>query len=118
MRSTLATLDGERKRFTATFVRIGKKTNYKGYSEDTILLQHVTDLATQEVVTDHLWFTYTKAFEDAGIREGDRIAFDARIKSYKKGYVNKSMNLRKRQTDYKLSHPTRIEILERQAGNR
>jgi hypothetical protein len=113
MRTTLAKNQGERKRFKGVFVRIGKKTNYNGYSEDTILLQNITDLSDNRQVADHVWFTFSKGFENAGIREGDLIAFDARVKSYKKGYVNKDLNMRERKTDYKLSHPTKIEIIER-----
>ena len=118
MRAALSKSDGERKRFTGIFIRIGKKTNYKGYSEETILLKQITDISENRLVADHVWFTFSKVFEDAGIREGDLIAFDARIKSYKKGYVNSARNMRKRKTDFKLSHPTKIEIIERAIGNR
>jgi hypothetical protein len=113
MRTTLAKDLGERKRFKGIFVRIGKKTNYKGYSEDTILLQNIIDVSENLQVADHIWFTFSKVFEEAGIREGDLIAFDARVKDYKKGYVNKALNMRKRKTDFKLSHPTKVEIIER-----
>jgi hypothetical protein len=113
MRTALSKNEGERKRFKATFVRVGKKTNYKGYSEDTILLQNIIDIADNQRVADHVWFTFTKTFEDAAIREGDIIAFDARIKRYTKGYVNKALNIKKRTTDFKLSHPTSVEVVER-----
>lgn len=43
MRRVLAAQAGERKRFRAVFSRLGKKTNYQGYSEDTILLNHVRE---------------------------------------------------------------------------
>ena len=108
MRKRLETDAGLRKRFRAVFVRVGKKTNFKGYSEDTILLRDITDTETNQVVTDHLWFTYSKTFEDANLHEGDLIEFDARIKEYKKGYVNKRMMVDKRRTDFRLSHPTKV----------
>lgn len=113
MRKVLGESQGERKRFTAVFVRIGKKTNYNGYSEDTILLQKITDLSENKIVADHVWFTFSKVFEEAGIREGDLIAFDARVKSYKKGYVNKALKVTKRKEDFKLSNPTKVEIVAR-----
>jgi hypothetical protein len=112
MRKDLAASQGERKRFKGLFVRVGKKINYNGHSEDTILLQNVTDLSENRIVADHVWFTFSKVFDDAGIREGDVIAFDARVKSYKKGYVNRALNMNKRKEDFKLSHPTKVEILE------
>jgi hypothetical protein len=108
MRTTLAKNEGERKRFRAAFVRIGRKTNFKGYSEDTILLRHVIDLATNKLVTDHVWFTYSKIFENANLREGDTIEFDARVKEYKKGYVNRTLKINNQKTDFRLSHPTKI----------
>jgi hypothetical protein len=113
MRKKLAESQGERKRFKGTFIRIGKKTNFKGYSEDTILLHNIIDISENQLVADHVWFTFSKVFDAAGIREGDVLAFDARIKSYKKGYVNKALNTGKKKTDYKLSHPTKVEIIER-----
>ena len=111
MRTNLASSQGERKRFRGTFVRVGRKTNFKGYSEDTILLRNIIEVSNNMRVSDHVWFTFTKGFEDAGIREGDLIEFDARIKAYKKGYVNKGVGINTRKTDYKLSHPTRISVV-------
>lgn len=91
-------------------VRFGKKTNFKGYSEETILLKEIVDISTGEAVTDHVWFTFSKGFADANIREGDCIEFDARVRQYKKGYVHKLMQTKKT-TDYKLSHPTKIQVI-------
>lgn len=110
MRSKLASSEGERKKFSARFVRLGKKVNYKGYSEDTILLSNVTDLETNTIVTDHLWFSYTKAFEKVKLEEGATITFEARVKAYKKGYVNKAIGINNKRTDFKLSHPTKIAL--------
>lgn len=115
MRTELSKSNGERKRFSGIFVRIGKKKNYNGYSEDTILLQKITDLTDNRIVADHVWFTFSKAFEDAGIREGDVIAFDARVKRYKKGYVNNALKHNSRKEDFKLSHPTKVEVLTRRS---
>ncbi len=110
MRKVLAAQSGERKKFRATFSRIGKKTNFKGYSEDTILLKDVREAETNNLVADHLWFNYTQGFEKLLLTEGVVLEFEARVKEYSKGYVNKALRLNQL-TDYKLSHPTKIRKL-------
>jgi hypothetical protein len=112
MRKLLAKDEGHRKKFKALFKRFGKKVNYRGYSEMTVLLASVTDHDTAQVVADHVWFAYTRGFEKAGIKEGEWIEFEARVKNYSKGYVNKALGIDKKKQDYKLSHPTRIKILK------
>ena len=113
MRTALAKEEDKRKTFKAIFIRVGKKRNFKGFSEDTILLQQVMDVAENKLVADHVWFTYSKVFEASGIREGDVITFDARIKRYAKGYINKALGIKKQTTDFKLSHPTNVTIVDR-----
>lgn len=117
MRKVLASLNGERKKFKATFVRLGKKTNFKGYSEETILLKNVLDAETNQIVTDHIWFSYTKGFEKILLSEGTLVEFEARIKEYKKGYVNKSYKINNSKTDYKLSNPTKIKKIDSANSN-
>ena len=111
IRKRLKAQEGQRKKFTARFTRFGKKVNYKGYSEMTVLLTDVTDAETQERVADHLWFSYTQGFEKAGIKEGNTVEFDARVKEYTKGYVNKAIGVNQKKRDYKLSNPTRIRVV-------
>jgi hypothetical protein len=110
IRKKLAAEEGERKKFRATFARFGKKVNYKGYSETTVLLTNIADVETGKVMADHLWFTYTTGFEKAGLTEGVTIEFEARVKEYSKGYVNKRYGINNRKKDYKLSHPTKIGV--------
>ena len=113
MRKELLKIDGHRKKFSATFSRLGTKKNYKGYSEPTILLISIIDIETGLKVADHLWFSLTKGFENAGLKagkEGATVEFEARIKEYKKGYVNARYKINQQKADYKLSHPTRIKI--------
>jgi hypothetical protein len=112
MRKLLAADKGTRKKFRGIFARFGKKTNFKGFSEMTVLLTHIVDIETTQVVADHVWFSYTKGFEDAKIIEGVSVEFEARIKEYTKGYVNPKAGIRNRKLDYKLSHPTRIRVLK------
>lgn len=111
MRTQLGKEAGQRKKFQATFSRLGKKVNYKGYSEDTILLTRVVDTTTHKIVADHVWFSYTKGFEQIRLTEGMLIEFEARIKEYKKGYVNRRAGINQRSSDYKLSHPTKITVV-------
>lgn len=111
MRKRLATQEGERKKFTATFSRWGKKINYNGYSEDTILLISIRDATTNTVVADHLWFSFSKSFEKLSLTEGAVLEFEARVKAYTKGYENKRYGIRNKTSDFKLSHPTKIKII-------
>lgn len=112
MRKKLAKDEGARKKFRAVFTRTGKKPGYKSYSEETILLTDIRDAETDERITDHSWFTYTKGFEQAKLHVGDAIEFEARVKIYSKGYVNKAAHINTKRTDYKLSHPTKITIVK------
>ncbi|HEY3405327.1 MAG TPA: hypothetical protein VGK59_18205 [Ohtaekwangia sp.] len=111
MRKELAKADGIRKKFTGIFSRLGKKTNYQGYREDTILLVSITDTETKQVVADHLWFSYTKSFEKVSLSEGAVVEFEARVKEYRKGYVNPRYKINHARKNFKLSHPTKIRII-------
>jgi hypothetical protein len=112
MRKQLASVEGSRKKFTATFSRFGRKTNYHGYVDRTVLLTNIIDVETNAVVTDHVWFNYTKAFEELTLEHGVKVAFDARVKIYKKGYVNRKYKIDHGTVDFKLSHPTKLRLLE------
>jgi len=111
MRRDLAKSDGERKTFRAIFSRVGKKVGYTGYSEDTILLTRITEVETGRVVADHVWFTYSKGFEAVALKPGVAIEFDARVRQYTKGYVNRQLQVNRTRHDYKLSHPTKIKLV-------
>ncbi len=112
MRTLLKENLGERKKFRGTFVKLGKKKNYHGYSEETILLKNIKDTSTGKVVADHLWFAYTKSFQNISLVGGAQIEFEARIKKYNKGYRNVRYKIDQRRSDYKLSHPTKIAIVQ------
>lgn len=92
--------------------RFGKKISYTGYSEETILLKNIRDVESNEIVADHLWFTFSLTFQKAKISEGCTIEFDARVKDYKKGYVNKKIGINNRKKDFKLSNPTKIVLIK------
>lgn len=111
MRKELQNRDEERGEFTGVFRKYGLKAGYRGPSTETILLASVRD-AQNRIVADHCWFSLTKGFEKLGtLREGDLIHFEARVKKYTKGYVNKRAGIDQRTEDYKLSHPTRISLV-------
>lgn len=109
MRRELAKEEGKRKKFRAIFVRLGKKTNYKGYTEETVLLKSIVDAESNVMVAEHLWFSYTKSFEKITLGEGAVLEFEARVKEYTKGYVNKRYQIDHSSKDFKLSHPTKIK---------
>lgn len=111
MRKQLASSEGERKKFRAQFIRFGKKVNYKGCSEETILLKEIVDVETNDVVADHLWFGLTRSFEKLSLREGAVVEFEARVKVYRKGYVNSRYKINNSKKDFKLSHPTKIKVI-------
>lgn len=110
MRSGLKRDAGQRKTFKALFVRLGKKSGFKGRSQETILLRNVTDPETGVLLTDHAWLNLTESFLAAGIREGTVIEFEARVKAYTKGYVNKRYTIDRQKRDFRLSHPTRFRV--------
>jgi len=119
MRENLKKIDGLRKEFTGTFIRFGKKTNFKGYPETTILLQDVKCTTDKKISCDHLWFNLTKEFNKIGLQEGDIVKFHARVKEYIKGYKGHKyddeeyMNEHPIQSDYKLSHPSKVILIKR-----
>jgi hypothetical protein len=111
MRKELGQRSGTRKKFRGVFARFGKKVNFRGHTDMTVLLTHIVEADSSKPVADHLWFAYTKGFEDAKISEGVTVEFEARVKAYQKGYVNKKAGIKNQKQDYKLSHPTRIRVV-------
>lgn len=109
MRQALKKIDEQRELFRGVFQKYGLKSGYKGHSTETILLVDIRD-CDGNLICDHLWFNMTKGFEQLGaLRKGDVIQFEARVKKYRKGYVNQRAGIDQSRTDYKLSHPTKIE---------
>lgn len=94
-----------RERYQATVGRMGIKHNaFKGFPERTILLKDLINLENNELVTDHLWFTVGITLKKLNLKEGDTITFNARVGSYKKGYIRKTV-------DYKLNNMSKIEVI-------
>ena len=104
-------LNGVRRRFTGTFVRMGTKHGWKGCVENTILLKDIKD-SFGKIVCDHLWFNLTKEFGSLTLKEGTVVSFDARVKSYYKGYQGYREDVDKPvEMDFKLSHPTKVQVV-------
>jgi hypothetical protein len=110
MREELAQREGRRGRFTATFVRFGKKRGFDGRPPvATALFVDVRDERGQ-LVTDHLWFTLGLILQRLELRAGEQIEFEARVTEYYKGYVSGRYdddNWQVPEKDYRLSWPTR-----------
>ena len=108
MRKELKKLDEQREAFRGVFKKYGLKSGFRGSSTETILLVSIRD-DNGKIICDHRWFNTTKGFEALGtLREGDIVQFEARVKKYKKGYVNHRAGIDQSSFDYKLSHPTKI----------
>ena len=108
MRKKLELLNGIRLRFTAIVERFGEKSAFRGAPIPTILLKNIKRTDTGEVVTDHLWFTKGKSWNEASI--GCAVEFDARVSMYEKGYKGYRDDVFDApiQTDYRLERPTKI----------
>lgn len=118
MRNKLKRMDGERVRFRAVFVRFGEVAEYGGRVKETLLLHNVVDICTGGHVTDHLWFKVGKRWDQVSLHPGDVVEFDARVKSYKKGYRGwRDIEAPLPSTDYKLSWPTKIKVMRRESDD-
>lgn len=112
MRVKLQEIEEVRDVFTGTFTKFGTKPNGWHQPLKTVLLVDIKD-AQGEVVTDHLWFNNTKGFDALILAAGDQVEFRARVKPYEKGYRgwNRDEFDSPIETDYKLSHPTKVRKL-------
>lgn len=114
MREELQARDGKRGKFTATFARFGSKTAYKGPMIKTALFRDIKD-ESGEIVTDHLWFTVGKQMEALNLTPDDRVAFEARVKPYRKGYRGHrdyDDDMPAPSVDYRLAWPTKMRVLK------
>jgi hypothetical protein len=114
MRNQLAIINGSRSRFEGIFVRFGTKKGYKGYPVTTVLLKDIKSLTTEQIMTDHIWFTCGKRLESLNLRENDTVRFDARVTPYEKGYKGHKDDdygdFHPIELDYRLSFPTNVVI--------
>lgn len=107
----------ERHTFVGEFVRYGYKNAFRSFPLKTVLLKNIHLIDSDETLTDHLWFNFTKEFESQNFQEGDLMQFDARVSFYLKGYMGykEDVNCSPISKDCKLSYPTRIKNLSHPA---
>jgi hypothetical protein len=113
MREGLKHINGTRQRFIATYERFGVKSGWKGKQIKTLLFVEVKNKEGVEVA-DHIWFADGLQFKLLNLQPGEKICFDARVKTYTKGYKGRRGDYddgfiaKPIETDYKLSHPNNI----------
>lgn len=108
MRYKLEKYLGTRITIVASVKRYGARVDYVGNQIKTILLGGVKTLDGDDL-TDHIWFTCGKSFENLRLQIGDTIQFQAKPKRYMKGYVGRrDVDDRPIQQDIKLCNPTKI----------
>jgi hypothetical protein len=93
IRKKLRRRDEERFRVRAKVARFG--TSFSG-GAPTVLLLDLTDCASGEVLTDHMWFRTGRW--SASFRIDDVVCFDARVSRYPKG----------RHFDWRMMRPTKV----------
>ncbi len=108
MRKELGKHQDKRLVFTASVDRYGTKRNWHGFTEKTILLKDVRFKEGNGLATDHIWFTVGKTIEALGLKEKDKIQFEARVGEYEKGYINFRGLIDESIFDYKLNRPTKF----------
>jgi hypothetical protein len=113
MRAELAKYNGKRRKFKAVFEKYGQKS-FQNHLKITLLLVDVVDVVSNQVVTDHLWFTEGKQFHSLGLKQGDRVTFTARVDTYEKGYIRNEWDMK--ETDYHLVFPTNLTKLQIEQG--
>ncbi|MBB1079187.1 hypothetical protein H5S09_03855 [Limosilactobacillus sp. STM2_1] len=106
MREKLKELGSQKRHeFIGEFVRLGYKNSFRTFRA-TLMLANVKLVENDELVTDHLWFNYTKSFLKLGeLKEGDLIKFNARVNGYDKGYIVADTH------DYRLVNPSKIKLV-------
>lgn len=117
MREELQKRDGKRGLFTAVFARYGRAKGFQGREIVTCLFTDVRD-STGQQVTDHIWFKCGKGFSMLGMKGGEHVEFEARVKPYFKGYRGRRYSDGwtgdeggAQEKDYRLSFPTKLKIV-------
>lgn len=110
-RKKLEKINNLRDVFSGIFERYGSKGAFKGPDLVTILLKNIKD-KEGNLVSDHLWFNETLGFKKLSpLKPGTILEFRARVKPYEKGYINRREGFDFKTVDYKLSHPTKIQLI-------
>ncbi|GAB6283978.1 MAG: hypothetical protein STSR0009_01770 [Methanoregula sp.] len=103
MRTGLQSLEGKKGTFIATFCRRDSFPTTQGWMRK-VLLKHIQD-GKHNPVTDHVSVTDRNSLELMGfLKDGDLIAFSARIRKYLRGYKGEDIDLR-------LKHPLSVDYM-------
>jgi hypothetical protein len=103
MRIGLQSLEGKRASFIATVCRRDSFPTTKGWMRK-VLLKHIQD-GQHKLITDHVSVTDRSSLELIGfLKDGDLIAFSARIQKYLRGYKGEDIDLR-------LKHPVSVDYM-------
>ena len=103
----LGEYNNQRLKFVASVERFGSKRGFKG-PKPTILLKDVRIDGCEEIITDHLWFSKGKIWDEFNV--GDVVSFEARVALYQRGYNGRREDVYvPTTTDYKLERPTKIK---------
>lgn len=87
MRKGLRNPDKEWHTYTAKIERFSSKRK-NGNNMKTMLVTNTRDRdENNKIVTEHLWLTLGKKFENLNLKEGDLIQFDALASTYENSFV-------------------------------
>lgn len=105
MRIELEKDAGERKVFYGTFNQFAIAKHRSNKTTRTLLLTDIKDIEGHPV-TDHVWMLSSRNFDDAKLKKGDQVKFQATIVNYIKNRVDKAGTF---SMDYTLEQPALIQ---------
>ena len=109
-RTSLAPLKETRGRFRGCVERYGAK---RGTPDATILLKDVIDVASGNVVADHVWLDVGDQIRRLRSRQGDHLEFDATVTGYTKGYFgHRDETFKPPSRDWRLSYHRSFKLLD------
>ena len=114
MRNELGKLKGKRTRFVGVFQRYGIRPAAMPPVK-TFCLADIQN-ADGIILADHIWMTWRNRFASLGeLQEGQILEFDATVTEYEKrrymGRPERKLNSGNGGTDFRLSYPTNIRLL-------
>ncbi len=80
MRERLASLQGCRRSYTATFVRLSKRNHRSNVP--MALFRKVCVTGRDIPVTDHVWVPYCTRLSKLNLKSGDKVTFEADVSPY------------------------------------
>lgn len=110
MRAGLKQYHGQRRSFSATFVRYETRT-VRTKLRQMLLLRNVR--CEGEIVADHAWMHVSAGWPE-DLQEGETVRFQARVDRYVKGYFGRRESAYNKpiEVDYCLVYPRKIRRWE------